>query len=489
MGLFDFLKKVTYRTQTEKGDIAHTTTLSYCIDLFGVVGSSRTNCNEIVELFNRAYNENPKLALKILMYTRDIRNGLGERETFRAIFRDLCFHRASVAKQIIPYISELGRYDDLFVALNTDVEKDVIKLIKETLDKDLSNLESNKEISLLAKWMPSINASSKNTIKRAKYLCEKLKLSNEEYRKMLSKLRKGKIIENNLREKDYSFDYSKVPSRAMYKYRRAFARNDLKRYQSFLLSVNGGAKKIHSETLYLYDIIKEAYGSWGEIKKLNKNEKLSMQVKWNNLKRNYKLGNTIVVRDGSESMSCDDGLPLLIADSMSIYFSELLSGGFKNKFITFSSTPELIELKSNDIYGKLIELSNYKDHTNTDISKVYNLLIDVYKNGIERKDMIKRIIIISDMEFDSCIEGVSSFETFKKQFDSLNIEMPEVIFWNVNARNIHFASDTRQKNIRYISGASSKIVENLITDGNLENIEFIIDTVSSYTFIDDVIIK
>ena len=489
MGLFDFLKKVTYKTKTEKGDITHITTLSYCIDLFGVVGSSRTNDNEVVELFNRAYNENPKLALKILMYTRDIRNGLGERRTFRAIFENLCIHRPGVAKQLIPYISEIGRYDDLFVAFNSDVEKDVIDLIKRTLKEDLLNLDSGKEVSLLSKWMPSINASSKTTIKQAKYLCGKLNLTNEEYRKMLSTLRKGRIIENNLREKDYTFDYSKVPSRAMYKYRRAFARNDLKRYQEFLLSVNGGVRKIHVKALYHYDIIKEAYGAWGEIKKLNKNEKLAMQLKWNSLKRDYKLGNTIVVRDGSESMMCDDGLPLLIADSLSIYFSELLTGSFKNKFITFSSNPELVEFKSNNLYDKLVELSLYKDHTNTDISKVYNLLIDAYKNGIERKDMIKRIIIISDMEFDSCIEGMSSFEIFKKQFDCLNIPMPEVIFWNVNARNIHFATDTKQKNIRYISGASNKIVENLISDGNLENMEFIIDTVSRYTFIEDVIIK
>lgn len=489
MRLFDFLKKVSNISKTEKGDITHTTTLSYCVDLFGVIGSSRTNLNEIVNLFNLAYNENPKLALKILMYTRDIKNGLGERATFRAIFRNLCVHRASVARQIIPYINMIGRYDDLFEALHTDVEKDVIKLVKKTLKDDLDNLDCNHDISLLAKWMPSINASSKETIKKAKYLAMKLGLTNEEYRKMLSKLRKGKIIENNLREKDYSFDYNKVPSRAIYKYRRAFVRNDLKRYQDFLLSVKGGVSKIHTETLHLYDILKEAYGSWGEIKKLNKNEKLAMQVKWDNFKKDYKLGNTIIVRDGSESMGCDNGLPLLIVDSLTLYFSSLLSGGFKNKFITFSNNPEIVELKSPSIYDKLLELSKYKDHTSSDITKVYDLLIEAYKNGIERKDMIKRIIIISDMEFDACLDGVSSYEHFKKQFENINMEIPEVIFWNVNARNIHFASDNKHKNIRYISGASSRVIENLITDGKLENIEFVIDTVSKYDFIEEVIIR
>ena len=39
-----------------------------------------------------------------------------------------------------------------------------------------------------------------------------------------------KLIENNPRTKDYTFDYSKQPSQAMLKYRKCFSLNDSERY-------------------------------------------------------------------------------------------------------------------------------------------------------------------------------------------------------------------------------------------------------------------
>lgn len=489
MRLFDFLKKGTNKIYTENGDIANRTTLNYCVDLFGVIGSSRMNIEGVVNLFEKAYKENPKLSLKILMYSRDPRGGLGERESFRAIFSYLSKYKPHIAKQLILYIPEYGRYDDLFSGLKTEIDNDIIEFIKKTLNEDLNNLAKGDGVTLLAKWMPSINTSSKRVVSLAKYLSNRLKMSSEEYRKMLSKLRKGKIVENNLREKDYTFDYQQVPSLAMHKYRNAFFKNDFKRYSEYLFNVDKKNKKINTDVLYLYDILKEAYGSWGEIRSLSEYEQLAMQVKWNNYPKQIDLGNTIIVRDGSGSMTCNNAQPLLIANSLAIYFSELLPGNFKNKFITFSNEPKLVELQSKDLYGKLIELSGYDDASNTNIAKVYDLLLETYKQNIDKRDLIERVIIISDMEFDLCVDGVSSFDTFKEKFDKLNIKMPEVVFWNVNARRIHFASDNYQKNIRYISGASSKIVDCLVKGKELENLSFITEAVSKYDFIDNFDLK
>lgn len=489
MRLFDFLRKGTNKIHTENKDMAYKTTKNYCVDLFGVIGASRMNLEGIISLFKNAYKENPKLALKILMYSRDPRGGLGERDTFRMIYSYLAKNDPSVARELIPYVAIYGRYDDLFCALHSEIDNDIVEYIKKVLDEDLIKVEKGEQTSLLAKWMPSINTSSKRVVSLARYLANRLKMSNDEYRKMLSKLRKGVIVENNLREKDYTFEYQSLPSCAMHKYRDAFLRNDFKRYTKYLFEINKGEKKVNTDVVYLYDILKEAYGPWGEIKSLNETEQLAMQIKWNNYNKVSNLGNTIIVRDGSCSMTCDNALPLLIANSMAIYFSQLLSGDFKNKFITFSKEPKLVELKSKDLYGKIIELSKYDDVGNTDISKVYDLLIDAYKEGIDSKDIIERIIIISDMEFDLCVEGVSSFENFKERFDELNIEMPEVIFWNVNARRIHFASDNHQKNIRYISGANPQIMNAILNGENLDNLTFIKEAVNKYDFIDNIDLK
>ena len=478
MKLFDRIKLATSKVATENGDVAYSTTLNYCIDLYGVINSSRDNLDGILSLFINAYQENPRLALKILMFSRDVRGGAGERKVFRHIFKYLCLNESEVAKQLVPFIFELGRWDDIFVGLKTPIENIILEIIIAQLQRDINALSNGEPDSLLPKWMPSINTSNKESVLRAKYLAKKLNMDNSVYRKTLSSLRKGRIIENNLRVKDYTFEYESVPSLAMHKYVKAFFRNDNERYKEYLNAVNNGEKKINVSSLYLYDIISEyEYG-------MSEEAKLAMQVKWDNYTRNIDLGNTIVVRDGSGSMMCCNGMPMKIATSLSIYFSELLKGKFKNKFITFSSNPELVEFKSKSLYQKLQKVYTYNDCSITDISKVYDLLLNAYE--CEKKERIDRIIIVSDMEFDQGVECESTFETFKNKFDKLGAKMPEVVYWNVASRNIHFASSKDQPNIRFVSGASSKILDSIIEGNNLTQEEFVNLAVSKYSFIDEI---
>ena len=233
MKLFDKIKLLTSKVKTENGDVAYSTTMNYCVDLYGVINASRDNLDGILELFIKAYDENPRLALKILMYSRDIRVGAGERSVFRHIFKYLCINECEVARQLVPFIIEIGRWDDIFVGLKTSIENTVLEIVKSQLEEDLKSLEKGENVSLLAKWMPSINTSNKNAVSTGKYLAKKLGMDLATYRKTLSKLRKGRIIENNLREKDYTFNYENVPSLAMHKYVKAFFRNDNERYNDY----------------------------------------------------------------------------------------------------------------------------------------------------------------------------------------------------------------------------------------------------------------
>lgn len=478
MKLFDKIKLLTSKVKTENGDVAYSTTLNYCVDLYGVINASRNNLDGILDLFINAYEEDPRLALKILMHSRDVRGGAGERKVFRHIFKYLCLNESEVARQLIPFVIDLGRWDDIFVGLKTPIENTILEFITAQLQKDINALSKGETVSLLSKWMPSINTSNRDSVLMAKYLAKKLNMNDAQYRKVLSSLRKGRIIENNLREKDYTFDYESVPSLAMHKYVKAFFRNDNERYNEYLNLVKKGEKKINVSNLYLYDIISEYEYEMSEEKKL------AMQVKWDNYARNVDLGNTIVVRDGSGSMTCCNGMPMKVATSLSIYFSELLKGEFKNKFITFSSNPKLVELNSKSLYQKLQKVYSYTDCSNTDISKVYDLLLNVYKD--EKEEVIDRIIIVSDMEFDCGVACESTFDTFKKKFDKLGVKMPEVVYWNVAARNIHFATNKDQPNIRFISGASSKILDSLIEGKNLTQEEFVKWAVRKYDFVDEI---
>jgi hypothetical protein len=480
MKLFDRIKLLTSKVKTENGDVAYSTTSNYCVDLYGVINASRNNLGDILNLFIKAYKENSRLALKILMNSRDIKDGAGERKVFRCIFKYLCLNESEVARQLLPFVIDLGRWDDVFEGLKTPVENTVLEIVKTQLDLDLSASKNNGNVSLLSKWMPSVNTSNRETVATAKYLAKKLNMNDATYRKTLSSLRKNRIIENNLREKDYTFNYEHVPSLAMHKYVKAFLRNDQEKYMGYLKDVEAGNKKINVSNLYLYDIIKEFYPNMDE------DSRLAMQVKWDNYLRNVNLGNTIVVRDGSASMTVNNGMPMRVATSLAVYFSELLKGEFKNKFITFSSVPRLVELTGESLYDKLLNIYQYDEWTNTDISKVYDLLIEIYRNN--KKEIIDRIIIVSDMEFDSGVNCVSTFDTFKAKFDKLKVKMPEVVYWNVNARNVHFATSKEQSNIRFVSGASSKILDSILEGKNMTQKEFVEWSVRKYTFIDEIVL-
>ena len=84
--ILDAIRSELNVVRTENGDVAHSTSGSYCLDLFSLIGGMRNNIEDASKLFIRALLENPILAVKILFYARDIRGGLGERKIFRTLF-------------------------------------------------------------------------------------------------------------------------------------------------------------------------------------------------------------------------------------------------------------------------------------------------------------------------------------------------------------------------------------------------------------------
>lgn len=474
---------------TENGDRAYKTSGSYCLDYFSLIGGMRFNYTNALNNFMKAYKEDPILAIKILFFARDIRGGLGERNIFRFTFNALCNLAPNVAKQVLAYIPTYGRYDDLFSAYSTPVRKEVVKMIKEQLNEDIQNKKDNKGISLLAKWMPSINTSSSETRVLAKKLASSLGMSNEEYRKTLSMLRKDFIIENNLREKDYSFDYESVPGGAMFKYRGAFFKHDEERYSAFLNAVNSGEKKINSSTIFPYEVIRKFEN--GDVN--TKKDANALDTIWNSFSREGIDSKTIVVRDGSGSMyDCEKVSANSVATSLALLFAERLEGEFKNKFITFSSHPKLVEVEGKTIKEKYNFISQFDDYSNTNIEKVYKLILNVYSNpNFKKEDALDRIVIISDMEFD-CIEEdneISTYEFFKKEFEKLGFKLPEVVFWNVRARSTHLPVTMNEANVKLVSGASSSIIDMVAKNDSTTPYEMMLKCLEKYSCFDSLIIE
>lgn len=480
MNFIDITKEKLNRAFTENNDLAYATTSSACLDYFALIGAKRFDLDGAFACFIKAFYEDKLLAIKILFYTRDIKHGLGERNLFRYTFNALCNFYPSIAKQLLNYIPIYGRYDDLLVALNTPVENDMVKLIQKQLEIDIENKKNNKPISLLAKWLPSINTSSSETRMMANRLINLLNIDKKSYRQLLAFLRKDIIIENNLRLKDYTFNYENVPSCAMFLYKNAFLRNDEKRYSEYLDDLACNKKTINSQVLYPYQIVREIFNK----KSIDSANRKVLNLTWKELVGKTDDSKTLVVRDGSGSMydgfnpSAND-----VASSLTILFAEKLTGLFHNKFITFSSRPKLVEFKDiQDIVDKCNFLMNYDDCSNTNIEKVYNLIIDIYKDkNFNKEDALDRIVIISDMEFDECSNvKLSTFEKFKKDFATIGYQMPQLVFFNVRARHMTLPVTKNEKGVILVSGSSKNIIDIITSNESFDPYDFMIKTLAKY---------
>jgi hypothetical protein len=476
-------KEDLLKTTTENGDTAFISSGSFCLDFYALSGGMRYNYEGINNLFIRSYFEDKLTTIKIMLYLRDVLNGLGERNSFRMTFNLLSNLDPKLARQLLPLIPKYGRWDDVLSGLGTPIEKDVLRLIEVTLEEDLLKYEKGENISLLSKWLPSINTNNKETRLIAKKLSNKLGYTPEEYRKLLSKLRKGRIIENNLRKKDYTFDYSKVPSQAMLKYVYAFTINDQERYLDYLQKVKDNKAKMNMKTASTAQITRNR----------RRDAFLDIQeefqdLAWKALERKEFKTKAIIVRDGSSSMLWGGGpiTPMEIATSLAIFASEQLPEPFKNHFITFSENPRLIKIPEGTIKEKVKYVKTFDEISNTNISKVYELLLNVArKKEVKPEDMVEQVIIISDMQFDFCVKGQSTFHTYKEKFEELGLQMPKLIFWNVNARNIQTPVTKNELGTILVSGSSQKILDNILSN-TIEQapLQFMMDDLKRYSEVD-----
>ena len=490
LNLLELLKNEANFTFTENGAVTLSSTQSDCLDLFAL-GAALRDADEsrVQNLFMKAYAENPDQAMKILFYLRDVRGGLGERKTFRTMLKALAEnHKESVLKNF-SFIAEFGRYDDLLCLLETPCKNDVLEAIKKMLEADKKALEEENDVSLLAKWLPSINASDKSAIKTAKMIASYLGMNCAQYRKLISALRaKIKIIENNLRTKDYTFDYEKEPSKALFKYRKAFARNDKERYVDFLSKVEKGEAVLKTGTLYPYDVISPMFKNrWGGVfTGFSEDERRTMNATWNNLENFAGDKNALVVCDVSGSMfGGGSPSPISVAVSLAIYYAEKNNGQFKNHFITFDDRPKLLEIKGKDIVDKVDYVSRAEWGGSTNIEAVFNLILrTAVNNQLAKEDMVENIYIISDMEFNACTSKASltNFENAKRKFQAAGYALPNLVFWNVQSRQNNLPVSKNEAGVTLVSGASPRVFA-MLKDDKLTPYEFMLSVIGNERYV------
>lgn len=475
--MLEALKKTANKTYTENGAVTHRTSGKDCLDLFAAIGAlRRADDQNICSRFLKAYAENPDLAMKILFYARDVRGGLGERRVFRSILAWLASNEKSSVVRNLPYIAEYGRWDDVIVLLKTPCRKEALALLKEQFREDLAALEAGGDISLLGKWLPSVNASNQETVVMAKMIAKSFGLSDRDYRKALTGLRaRIRIIENNLREKDYTFDYSKQPSKAMFKYRKAFLRNDGERYAAFMDRVDRGEAKLHTGTLMPYELVERAYDCSEE-------ERRSLDVTWRTLEDFTTDENALVAADGSGSMYWGSKpMPAAVAQSLAIYFAEHNKGKFHNHFLTFSMTPQLVEIKGEDFVEKVRYCRTFDECANTNLEAVFDLILQAAaENHVPQAEMPAKLYIISDMEFDHCVKNSSmtNFENAKASYAAAGYILPDLVFWNVDSRHEQQPVKENDRGVALVSGNSPRIFS-MVMDGELNPYDFMLSVIDT----------
>jgi hypothetical protein len=361
-------------------------------------------------------------------------------------------------------------------------------------------MSEGKSVSLLAKWMPSLNASSETTKKYASIICKKMGDTPRSYRKLLSKMRKYiDVVECKMSAKEWNaINYEAVPSRANLIYNNAFLRNDEERRREYLGKLEKGEVKINASTLFPHDIVHKYMSGGGWYQSL-KSYDATLEGLWKALPDTVKgAENTIVVADGSGSMTCNVGgntsvTALDVANALAIYFSERASGEFKDKYITFSSRPQLVDFSNAKTLRDKIQIALRHDEVaDTNIEATFDLILKTaVNNNMSQEDMPKNILIISDMEFNNACysrPNETLFENIAKKYAAYGYKLPRLVFWNVNSRTGTIPVKENDLGVALVSGFSVNIV-NMVMSNKLDPYECLFDTLNTerYQAVEDAI--
>ena len=203
----------------------------------------------ILEIFIKAWNENPVYATKSLFYIRDI-NGKGEKYIGRLLMLIIKISNPLVYKEIILQYINLGCWKDILYLYSMSKEYYTRSKNEIPIDPDSEHIELDiiaKQLlednnsgspSLCAKWAPSegchfdkMNGIVKKLIKRMNIELRSrnsLQVINyKEYRLLLTRIRSRiKIVETQLsRDRTHEIDFDNIPFKALSIYKHAFSRN------------------------------------------------------------------------------------------------------------------------------------------------------------------------------------------------------------------------------------------------------------------------
>jgi hypothetical protein len=431
---------VPVEARTDNGMKAQKSTMSAIVDLFYIVGSSRGK--NLSRQFESAIQQDEDLALRIALWARDARGGAGEREVFKFLLTHLELSRPDflLNSGFLAKVPELGRWDDLLVLNDINVKMKAFALIEAALAAGNG---------LCAKWMPRKG-------KVARELREYLHLSPKAYRKLLVGL--SNTVEQKMCAKAFDqINYAHVPSLAMSRYMKAFSKNDAERFVAYRESLKKGETKINAKGVFPYDVIKALrHGGDSAV----------CDAQWDALPDYMNDANVLPIVDvsgsmeqpvgGNANLSCLD-----VSLSLGLYCSSKNKGAFKDMYLEFSGDSDLKRV-SGTLSQRMAQMNDQDWGMNTNLHKAFERILDVaVKGNVPAADMPTVLLIMSDMQFDSCAKhDDSAMSMIERKYAAAGYKVPVIVFWNISAGGKDNAPVSfNKKGVALVSGCSPAIMK------------------------------
>ena len=451
------VKTVPKTVRTDNGMKTLESSMSNLVDLFFAIGASRGK--DLSTQFARALAQDETLALRMLAWARDVRGGAGEREVVRKILLNLEKTNPKALARILPHLAEFGRWDDLLIFTSKEVKAKAFTLIGDAL---------RERNGLAAKWMP-----------RQGPLAAEIRtffgMSPKFYRKSLVNL--SKTVEQNMCAQDWTgIEYGHVPSVAAARYQKAFKKHDEAGYNAYKAKLVTGEAKVNAAAVYPYDVIKShKFGGDATV----------IQAQWDALP-NY-IGDELVLPmcDVSGSMSSPVGgnanlTCMDVCVSLGLYLADKNTGPFKDMFLTFSAKSK-IEILKGDLLSKLAQLQRADWDMNTNLNAAFEEVLRVAKAGkVSANDMPKYVLIMSDMQFDQCARhDDSAMQMIERKYSEAGYTVPNIVFWNLNAKAGQAPVKFDKKGTALVSGFSPAILKSILAAEELDPTSVMMATLNS----------
>ncbi|KAI8975333.1 hypothetical protein BDF20DRAFT_976701 [Mycotypha africana] len=442
-------------------------------------------------------------------------------------------------------VCDLLTHDTVYRALHFTIARLFADQLKEDmtqLQKNKSRMEASVgfskyalgyNLSLAAKWAPSLSLSHDKHTFLATSIAEilfppkehqgkeesrvhYLNRVRDRYRKQyLVPLREAlDLTEHYMQEGKWEkVDIRHMPSVCLDKNMGLFFKHAPDVVTKYMQEVAQGKKKVSGATLGPHELVHQVQtgnasaqkqmvnGQWETLISSLRNTSLLQQQPENEegkdsqMKKKKKakrvdLGECIAVCDVSGSMFCNystkpENAPIYAAIGLSLVITNLAKPPFQGGIITFSAEPELFHVDTNKPFSEQVETVLQSNMGfNTDIGKVFTdvLLPMAKKHKLAPEDMVKRLFIFSDMEFDAVDNGMDRFMTthefIAKQFAEAGYEVPELVWWNLALAQVYSSAGgavrmnapvtKEDSGVALLSGFSSAMVKTFL-DGEVDD--------------------